>query len=185
MYLEGSDQHRGWFQSSLLLGTGAYRSRAVRKRSCAAASPWTRTARRCPSPRATASIPPRSPASSAPTCCACGSPPPTTRVDVSIGDDDPAAHFRRVPTLPQHVPLPARQPVRLRLREATPSPSADMPPVDVWALLRLRQVLADVEKGLRRVPLPSGVPRAVRVRRERPVRHLHGCREGSPVLRGA
>ena len=24
MYLEGSDQHRGWFQSSLLLGTGAY-----------------------------------------------------------------------------------------------------------------------------------------------------------------
>ena len=24
MYLEGSDQHRGWFQSSLLLGTGAF-----------------------------------------------------------------------------------------------------------------------------------------------------------------
>ncbi len=32
MYLEGSDQHRGWFQSSILTAVGTHRQRAVRDR---------------------------------------------------------------------------------------------------------------------------------------------------------
>jgi isoleucyl-tRNA synthetase len=52
LYLEGSDQHRGWFQSSLLTG---WRSMAARlMMPCSrTASWWTAAATRCRNPRAT------------------------------------------------------------------------------------------------------------------------------------
>jgi isoleucyl-tRNA synthetase len=71
LYLEGSDQHRGWFQSSLLEGCGT-RGRAPTRRFSPTGSPRTRTARRCPSPRATPSSRRPSPRKAAPRSCVCG-----------------------------------------------------------------------------------------------------------------
>ena len=51
MYLEGSDQHRGWFQSSLLTGIAVTARRPTRPFSHTA-SRWTATVARCPSPLA-------------------------------------------------------------------------------------------------------------------------------------
>ena len=55
MYLEGSDQHRGWFQSSLLVGLGTRGPRRRSGRCSRTASSSTKTARRCRSRSATRS----------------------------------------------------------------------------------------------------------------------------------
>ena len=51
LYLEGSDQHRGWFHSSLLAGIGVARPRAVQRGASPTASCSTRTASRTRSRR--------------------------------------------------------------------------------------------------------------------------------------
>ena len=56
MYLEGSDQHRGWFHSSLLEAIGTRDSPPTAPSSPMASSSTAR-AGRCPSPRATPSSP--------------------------------------------------------------------------------------------------------------------------------
>ncbi len=73
VYLEGSDQHRGWFQSSLLVGLGT-RGRAPfpRGRSPTASS-WPRTGGRCRSRSATRSSRRTSSNRAAPTSSGCGS----------------------------------------------------------------------------------------------------------------
>ena len=53
LYLEGSDQHRGWFQSSLLTELRHGRARAVRRRSSPTASSSTARDARCRSRSAT------------------------------------------------------------------------------------------------------------------------------------
>ena len=53
IYLEGSDQHRGWFQSSLLVGLGTRGRAAVPRGRSRTASSSTKTAGRCRSRSAT------------------------------------------------------------------------------------------------------------------------------------
>ena len=114
IYLEGTDQHRGWFQSLAADERGRLR-RARRSRPCSrTASSSTATAARCPSRSATSISP--------------------LDVDREVrrrhhapvgGRDrlrpgrprlrrDPRSHERGLPPHPQHVPLPALQPLRLR-----------------------------------------------------------------------
>ena len=76
MYLEGSDQHRGWFQSSLLESCGT-RGRAPLTSCSPTASRSTRTAARCRSRSATPSSRRKSSRNPAPTSCGCGSARPT------------------------------------------------------------------------------------------------------------
>ena len=88
LYLEGSDQHRGWFHSSLLTsaatrGQAPYkavlthgwvldeRGKAYSKSEIAGRAP--------PAPRSTTSTRPSGWRRTAPSCCACGPRPPTTR----------------------------------------------------------------------------------------------------------
>ncbi len=59
MYLEGSDQHRGWFHSSLLMSEALY-GRAPYKAVLTHGFTWTRRAARCPSRWAIRLLPTRS-----------------------------------------------------------------------------------------------------------------------------
>ena len=54
MYMEGLDQYRGWFQSSLLTAVGALGKGAPSRSASPTAGPWTARARLCTSPWATA-----------------------------------------------------------------------------------------------------------------------------------
>jgi hypothetical protein len=57
LYLEGSDQHRGWFHSSLLESCGTRGHAPPTTPSSPTASPWPRTAARCRSRSATQVVP--------------------------------------------------------------------------------------------------------------------------------
>ena len=73
IYLEGSDQHRGWFQSSLLVGLGTRGRAAVPRGASPTASSSPTTAGRCRSRSATRSSRRTSSSRAAPTSCGCGS----------------------------------------------------------------------------------------------------------------
>ena len=47
LYLEGSDQHRGWFQSSLLTSVAIHRMRALTRACSRMGSPLTKTVEKC------------------------------------------------------------------------------------------------------------------------------------------
>ena len=57
LYFEGPDQHRGWFNSSLMIGIGASGQRAVSPTCSPTAGCWTPTAGRCTSRSATSIAP--------------------------------------------------------------------------------------------------------------------------------
>ena len=114
LYLEGTDQHRGWFHSSLLTGVAVDGPRAVRRRAHARLHARRHRAGRCRSRSATSSRPTTSSSSTAPSCSGCGSRPRTTASDVRISEEilgQLVEAYRRVRNT---APLPARQPVRLR-----------------------------------------------------------------------
>ena len=72
LYLEGSDQYRGWFQSSLLVGIGTRGESPVPRGRRRTASSWTSRAGRCRSRSATRSSRRRSSPRAAPRCSGCG-----------------------------------------------------------------------------------------------------------------
>ena len=92
LYLEGADQHRGWFHSSLLTAVGHARARRPTRRCSPTAGCWTSAARstrsrRSPppaprAPRSTTSTRPCGWRRTAPSCCACGPRRPTTSRDI-------------------------------------------------------------------------------------------------------
>ncbi len=74
LYLEGGDQYRGWFHSSLLVGVGLKGGVALsRLRPQRLGARWRRHAP-CTSRSATPSSPKRSSSTTAPRSCACGPP---------------------------------------------------------------------------------------------------------------
>ena len=73
VYLEGGDQYRGWFHSSLLVGIGLQGRRAVSRAAPPTAGCSMAKARRCTSRSATRSSRRRSSSSTAPRSCGCGS----------------------------------------------------------------------------------------------------------------
>ena len=99
MYLEGSDQHRGWFHSSLLEAVGT-RGQAALPR-----GPDARLRRRRRGPEdvevasATSSRPTTSCRSTAPRSCGCGSPREDYTQDIRLSDeilDRLAEAYRRI-----------------------------------------------------------------------------------------
>ena len=116
VYLEGSDQHRGWFHSSLLIGVGTRGRGALPRRSSPTASPWTPRAGRSRRASATTSTP-----RSSIDHLRGGDPAPVDhhgrlpRGHALLGRDA-AARGRGLPQGPQHLPLPALEPLRLRPR---------------------------------------------------------------------
>ena len=145
MYLEGSDQHRGWFQSSLLLGTGAF-GRAPYESVVCCGFTVDENGEKMSKSKGNGIDPAEVTGKFGADVLRLWVASTDYSVDVSIGDtilQRTSDAYRRF-----------RNTFRFLLGSLSDFDSendavavADMPPVDVWALLRLRQVLADVEKG--------------------------------------
>ena len=134
MYLEGSDQHRGWFHSSLLEAVGTrgappYRARAhPRLRGGRRGAEDVEVRRQRHHARGAA-------------CPKYGAEVLRLWVaaedyteDIRLSDEILDRARRRLPAHPQHLPLPPRQPRRLRSRRATARPYAQLDELDRWAL---------------------------------------------------
>ena len=145
MYLEGSDQHRGWFQSSLLLGTGAF-GRAPYQSVVCCGFTVDENGEKMSKSKGNGIDPAEVTGKYGADVLRLWVASTDYSVDVSIGDtilQRTSDAYRRF-----------RNTFRFLLGSLSDFDSekdavavADMPPVDVWALLRLRQMLADVEKG--------------------------------------
>ena len=135
IYLEGSDQHRGWFQSSLLVGLGT-RGRApfreVLTHGFIVADDGRKMSKSLGNSIAPQDIIKQSGAD-------------ILRLWVSMSDytqeirarqGDPGARGRGVPEDPQHAALPAREPVRLRSGGRSRRRSAQLEEVDRYILAR-------------------------------------------------
>ena len=72
---------------------------------------------------------------------------------------DPGPARRGLPADPQHLPLPPREPRRLRPASATGARTAQLDELDRWALLRLRRADRAGAAGVRGVPVPRRLPR--------------------------
>ena len=136
LYLEGSDQHRGWFHSALLTGVALARARAVRHGADARLRASTATGARCPSRSATSVAPDEVIKKHGAEILRLWVAAEDYRDDIRISDGDPRAARRGVPPHPQHGALPPRQPRTTSTRRATPCRSTDLPELDRWALDR-------------------------------------------------
>ncbi len=185
MYLEGGDQYRGWFHSSLLIGVGLRAKRRTRNAPPTAGRSTSRAAR-CRNRSATASSPKK-------IIKKYGAD--VLRLWVASVDfyEDvaPLRHHSEAPvrSLPRNcatrLPLRARQPLRFRSRRQTPSGyhgNAGDRPLDS---VRAEELVAQVPRLVRRVRVPQGLSRGLRFRDHRPERRLLRRAEGPPLHRRA
>ncbi len=113
MYLEGGDQYRGWFHSSLLIGVGLKGGAPYRECRDARVDARRRRASDVEIAAATRSSRRRSSRNTAPTCCGCGWRRWNSPKTCVVGDDSDAL-VGGLPQAAQHVSLRAGQPARLR-----------------------------------------------------------------------
>ena len=145
MYLEGSDQHRGWFQSSLLLGTGAFGQAPYRSVMCCGFT-VDENGEKMSKSKGNGIAPQEVIDKYGADVLRLWVASTDYSVDVSIGDtilQRTSDAYRRF-----------RNTFRFLLgnldgfdfqRDAVSL--EEMRPVDVWAMLRLKQLLEDVERG--------------------------------------
>ena len=183
MYLEGSDQHRGWFHSSLLEAIGTRDAAALPLR----AHPRLHRGRRGAEDvqvagqlrhaRGAAAD------ATAPRCCASGWPPRTTPRTCALRRDPEPAR-RRLPAHPQHVPVPPGHPRRLRSRPRPRVLRGHGRAGPLGAARGSGGLIARVRRALRGVPVPRRVPLHAQLLRGGPVGALPRHHQG-PALRVA
>ena len=145
LYLEGSDQHRGWFQSSLLCGVGAFGTSPYKSVMCCGFTVDEKGEKMSKS-KGNGVSPKEVTDKYGADILRLWVASTDYSVDVSIGDNilnRTSDAYRRF-----------RNTFRFLLgnladfNDATDMVAlSDMKPVDVWAMLRLKQLLADVERG--------------------------------------
>ena len=159
MYLEGSDQHRGWFHSSLLeaVGTrGRPPYRAVLTHGFVVDGDGRKMSKSRRQRRRAGGAHRRS---TAPRCCGCGSPREDYTEDIRLSRRDPRTGSP-TPTGASATPAgscSATSPTSTRERDRVPYRALDE--LDRWALLRLGGLIARGAEGLRGVRVPPGLPR--------------------------
>ena len=182
LYLEGSDQHRGWFHSSLLEAMGTREAPPYKARAHVRLRGRRRRRARCLSRSATSSVPTSS-------CPKYGARDPAAvggrrglhaRTSASPREilDRLADAYRRIRNT---VPVPARQPRRLRSARRTASPYARLDEVDRWILDRLARLIDRVRRALRGVRVPHRLPRRAQLLRGRSLGALPRRHQG-PAL---
>ena len=114
MYLEGSDQHRGWFQSSLLTSVGAYGCAPYQERSCRCGFTVDEQGRKMSKSLGNGVDPADVTSKWGADVLAPVGRIRRLRAGRVHFRQHPEAGLRRVSPFPQHVPLPAWQPVRFR-----------------------------------------------------------------------
>ena len=138
MYLEGSDQHRGWFQSSLLESCGTRGRCALRRGAHARLRARRGRAQDVEVARQRDRAAGRDPASPAPIFCACGCAPPTMPTTCASGRKSSRPRSR--PTASCATPS-AGCSARSRISATrTASRHADMPELERLMLHRLAEL---------------------------------------------
>ena len=102
LYLEGSDQHRGWFQSSLTNGSGDRSAERPTRRFSLTGSLWTRRAKNFRRSRGTTSRPTRRCRNTGPTSSALGRLRGFSRGHVGL-ERHPQATDGGLPSFPKHL----------------------------------------------------------------------------------
>ena len=182
LYLEGSDQHRGWFHSSLLTGCMLYGQPPYKD----PADARLRGGR--PGPQDEQVRGQRDRAAEGIRFARRRDPAPVGRIHRLLGRAvdlrrDPQARGRRLPPHPQHAALPAGQPGRLRRRVAGRA---------AWRAVRNRPLRAGHDRAdagrdqraLRALRLPPGRLAPADLLLRGPGRVLPGHPEGPPVHHG-
>ena len=114
LYLEGTDQYRGWFQSSLLVGLGTRGRGAVPRRRSPTASSWTSRAGRCRSRSATRSSRRRSIEKSGAEILRLWASMVDYREEMRVGQEILARVVEAYLQAAQHAADPRGEPLRLR-----------------------------------------------------------------------
>ena len=139
LYLEGSDQHRGWFHSSLLVSSHAERRAAVQRAAHARLRRRRRRAARCRKSQGQRHRAAEGHATrSAPRSCACGSAATDYSGELSISDEilkRVVEGYRRIRNTLRFL---LANTVGLRSREATRCRSSEWLEIDRYALAMTR-----------------------------------------------
>ena len=156
LYLEGSDQHRGWFQSNLLEGSGT-RGRAPYDAVLTHGFTQDENGEKMSKSKGNTTDPAVIIKESGADILRLWVALVDYAEDQRIGKTDPADHGRRLSQAAQHRPLPAGRAGRLR-RGRAPDRLDQMPPLEQFILHRLYELDGQVRAGLRRLPLPGRGP---------------------------
>ena len=179
MYLEGSDQHRGWFQSSLLVGLGT-RGRAPFQRSATHGFIVDEDGRKMSKSLGNSIVPQDIIKQSGADILRLW----VAMSDYTRGDPrqqgDSGARRRGVPEDPQHAALSARRTCTTSIRDR-PRPLARLEEVDRYILARYARGRRSAILRLRGYDYRDDLPGGERVHHGRPERLLHRRLEGSSV----
>ena len=180
LYLEGSDQHRGWFQSSLLLGLGT-RGRAPYRQVVTHGFLLDTDGQKMSKSLGNVDR-----------AAGCHQAerrrhPAVVGVDERLPGGDarqqgnPRARRRGVSQDSQHAALPCLEPVRFRSCDAIAVERTQMEEVDRYILARYAEVARKILKRVRRVRLQHDLSGGQRVHHRRSQRVLCGRLEGPPL----
>ena len=165
IYLEGSDQHRGWFQSSLLVGLGT-RGRAPFREVVTHGFIVAEDGRKMSKSLGNSIEPQDIIKQSGADILRLWVVDERLHAGDSHQQGDPGARRRGVPEDPQHAAVSARESVRLRSRPPTASPRDRLEEVDRYILARYadaaQRMLAAYEELRLRHDLPVGERRSRR-----------------------
>ena len=140
IYLEGSDQHRGWFQSSLLVGLGTRGRAAVPRGRSPTASSSPTTAGRCRSRSATRSSRRTSSSRAAPTSCGCGSSMSDYTQEIRLSKEILARVVEAYRKIRNTLRYLLGEPLRLRSGRRSRCRSRELEEVDRYILARYAEI---------------------------------------------
>ncbi len=181
LYLEGSDQHRGWFHSSLLIGV-ATRGRAPYRQVLTHGFIVDGEGKKISKSLGNDVDTQKLIHTYGAEVLRLWATMVDYREDMRISDDMIKRRGRGLPQGPQHVPLPALEPDDFDpARDAVADEALDE--LDRYALDRHRQVVAPRARRLRELRVPPRLPPARPVLRGRPLVLLPRRAEGPALLR--
>ena len=174
MYMEGGDQYRGWFQSSLLIGVGLRGGAPYR---VAATHGWALDGEGRAMHKSLGNTiePEEIIKDSGAELIRLWSASVDFTEDVRISPIILTRLVRSLSKAPQHLPLSAGQPSRFRSRRKTRVPGGDLREIDQWVLVRAEELVARCRDMVRRIRLPQGLSRGLRFRHHRPQLYLLRC----------
>ena len=183
LYLEGSDQHRGWFQSSLLEAVGT-RGVAPFKAVLTDGFVMDEQGRKMSKSLGNVTAPQEVADKYGVDILRLWVMMSDTSEDLRIGPGNPEAAGGAVSPSAQHAALAAGQSRRLR-RRASALPYAEMPELEKWVLHRLSELDARVRAFGAELRLDRRVSGAAQLLRHRSLGVLLRCAQGRDLLRSA
>ena len=180
LYLEGSDQHRGWFHSSLLMSEALYERapyRGVLTHGFTVDEKGRKMSKSLGNviaPQKVMNTPRRRRAA------AVGRGDRLRQRDERLGRD-PQAHGGLLPAHAQHRCASCSATCTASIRAPMRWRRSELVALDRWALARTRALQAEIVEAYRELRLPPDLPEGAQLLHRGPGRPLPGRRQGPPV----